>query len=1079
MIQVVGFMVVKGTFRFTGILFIALLILQLSSTLITAQSLVSFELLGYEYTSAIGTAEIYPGSRNVMLKIYVLYEGSTKIQVSAGCLNLPQWFRISRGWLSCTSPTSPNGTTYTTVDPGDVALFEYSIDVDEEALPGNYELSITLYYRMLGSTEFQQLTLPGILIKVSEFPPLRVEVVDWWWRPAGYPGSEGISLYITLRNSGRTYISRAEGLATFEQGFATPSKFDFQVLNLEANASTIVILGPISVNSSVHPGSPYRVVLEINATLRTVDGVAYSSNGMVEFNITVSQPLRLNLEVVEYGLTAVKPTNNAVMARLYLTLLNKDFRTARLVVAKIEVQTDRALFVDGSLQDIIVYEGVLTYGGTATLMSSPLLIQGVSEIPVKVALLVFGDDNGAEFWVEVDYELSITLVEPNIHLEIVETYWSSIPAYSTTQSFTYNVVVLNRDVVTIRDAVAVLELPECFYPRRVVLSGVMIGSGEMATLSFTGISVQNPGVCKSAKLTITGISVDAGTGVFFEFKRTYVLDVDVANLTTRQGLRVIDAYWYSRWSVYPFTENATLTVLIANLWPYQVVAVDFELILPQGFYSKTGNRSREYVGGPIGPYQEFIVNFEISTGNVEAGTYIAILRARYTVLATPMIEVEEEFHVSIHVSSLEEAISIVGVQWIGKAPEPPEYGAVLQVVVRNNHVSSMRGLVLELDLPAEITWSDTNGSKAKVAATNVDLLRRLQPEQLLQLPLTAELFGALVQQAGATSQGISIGDLAYFYLRLNVLVEKPGIYRSTGYLNFIDHWNNVRRIPIEVQIAVLGSTKVVRVHTPSTVEVKKGVVMLTVGLENTGGSPIFDAYVYIYPHVPILVPVEAVKYTGVLPPGYIINTTLLLVYNPVGAMVGGVQTYLRYTAVPFTVAIVYKDVHGFTRVFNTTFAVLLEPFIDLVLSSTQAYITRRELVVSGILSNTGLAAARSVVLRAVFGNVSKDLLIGDLDPATQTAFRLEIEDIDSRGRVVELYVYYRDEYGRTEVLISEIPVTVVEVKEELVAPSRQPTFDHTYVIIAVAVFLTGVALLIYRYLKVHSKKLEKLLNRQE
>lgn len=1073
-------MVVRRALQITALLLIGMVVFQQCLAVAGAQDLVNFELVSYDYASAAGTAEIYPGSKNVALRVYLLYSGQTSIHVSAGCLNTQPWFRISRGWQSCTSPTSPNGTALVTVNPGDIVVFEYRIDVNEDTSPGLYDLNITLYYRIPGSTEYQQFTLSGVVLRVSEYPPIEVEVVGWWWRPAGYPGSEGVSLYLNLRNKGRTLVYRADGVARFEPIFAVPCEFSFQIANLDVNATVSIVLGPLNINSSAQPDKPYSVVLELNATLRTVDGVLYSSRGELEIEVFVSQPPKPSLDIVDYGLTAIKPTGNVVLTRLYITLLNRDFRPVRGLIARFELLTRQAWFANGSTWDIVVYEGTLPYGATATILSSPLVISGAPEIPVKVSLLAFGDENGAEFWVEIDYFILATVVEPDVKIVVVDTYWSSIPAYATTQTLTFNVVLMNYDVVSVRDAVATLELPGCFYPGRITLSGIAVGSGEMVTISFTGISVERQGDCQRANLTIRGVAFDVNTGAFFEFQKSYALNVKVDNMTTRQGLRILDVGWLNKWPLYPYTENATLTVLLANFWPYQIASATFELLLPQGFYGKNGNRSScEYIGGPIAPYQEITLNFEISVGDVSPGLYAATLRARYVVLASPMLEFEEEFQVALHVSSLEDAITIVGAYWVGKAPEPPEHGVVLQVTVRNNRVPSMRGLILELDLPAGILSADTNSSKAMAVATNIDLLQRIQPVQQLQPPITAEILETLIRQVSPAPQGVSQGDLAYFYLKLNILANEPGIYRSTGYLNFIDHWGNTRKIPVEVQIAVLGSTKIIRVHAPTTIEIKRGTASLDLGLENVGISPVFDVYVYVYPQVPVLIPVEAVKYTSMLPPGKIVNTTLTLVYNPIGAMVSGVQTYLRYTAVPFVVTIVYKDVHGYTRVLNTTFALLVEPFIDLVLSATQAYIARRELTISGVLSNVGLATARSVVIKAVYGNTSKDMLIGDVDPGSQTAFRLELGNVEFESHTAELYVYYRDEYGRVKVLVYEVPVVATQVEEAPITLAKQPALDYTYITLAVVVFLGIVAIAIYRYLKAHSRKLEKLLTKPE
>jgi hypothetical protein len=78
-------------------------------------------------------------------------------------------------------------------------VFTYHVDVSKNTTPGVYEASLTIHYRVGESSYSENVT--GIVFTVSEYPPLSLQVVDWYWNPAGYPGSKGrISLHYTEKH---------------------------------------------------------------------------------------------------------------------------------------------------------------------------------------------------------------------------------------------------------------------------------------------------------------------------------------------------------------------------------------------------------------------------------------------------------------------------------------------------------------------------------------------------------------------------------------------------------------------------------------------------------------------------------------------------------------------------------------------------------------------------------------------------------------------------------------------------------------------------------------------------------------
>jgi hypothetical protein len=1793
------------------ILGLLLLFWILTPLLIDIQSAKSqiFTLHSYSYKSSAGTEEIYPGSRNVVLTINVLYTGDSTIYVSSGCIGLPGVFTVTRGYSSCVPPQTPNGTTYDTIHPGDLVVFNYHIDVSNNATPGVYEVNITIYYR-IDTTQGSEV-IDNIKITVSEYPALFIQIIDWYWNPAGYPGSENIYLYVTVKNTGNSRIVGATGIAKFNEEAFTPSTLRFQITNLEKNEFTTISLGPISIYPSASPNTSYQVILDINATMSTDDNVNYCAQNTFTFNITITPPPLVQIEIIDYGIETPKPVQNTRQARFYILLVNKDFKTIRSITAYFTITSPGATFINNSLSSVIVFQGVVNYGGVVSLYSDPLIISYVDYINISVRLVIFGDDNGAEFWSTLNYDFKLAITWPTIILEIINAYWSPSEVYPGTEKAALNIVFLNNDIVDVRDAVVSIYLPQGFYPRQLTVSNVVVQKGSMTTITFQGVSIdntinpgtypvhitiqgsaydsstntyytftqyytilvrvskpsiqvevidygietpkpvqntrqarfyillvnkdfktirsitayftitspgavfingtstsivvfQNPvnyggiisinsdpliignvsyidietrlivfsdesgaefwstlnytfripitppsidleitrvywstsevypgseGVALNivflnndvvdvrdavvtinlpigfyprqfttnmamqrgsmttitfrdisleinitpgeypAQIIVQGVAYDTSTNTYYTFTQyhtvlvyvsetpklqvlnmtsygwigdkayttsvnsnfyvylqvvapgytirglkatailpdqmfftsgektrvvvlggtyrygdhiylefngvnivadksnmypvilrveglatgtadywfteyytillrvidpelnitlidaswtsspvssetssaglqitlqslslntisslvaklilfnasftdgrnyavvttqrvinygevftleftgvevnttnlhalleihavlttdrssyyraygvfnittntleklevfrviaihttnrgeyipllpssrgvtisielantkpyqvTWVkveistppeiivndatgtcsngvtpggtcvinLNIDLSSTTTPgvktleltltyavrtgqglsvftekhrvnvvianyeyykpkltlisaywgvqtpiraiigqrnlpltiiilntgyypvdglyvevkpinntvvmvtntsmcatrlatgtpctvtlytdlsqvnttgillfeitakytftlyntliedsqpftttllveesasgKGLLIVDASWSNNWPVYPGTENATLQVTLANMWPYRISGIQLEIELPVGFYSKTGNIVSAYVSGPINSLQEFTQQFTLSIGNIKPGVYTARLKTTYVVeTGTPHTRVVEEYNITLLVNNPESSIQVVSIDWAGKAPEPPEYGVVLVVTVRNNMNPNMKGVILEVELPEGFLASNTNTSYIKTPASSVNILEQLQKSTTgiswLELPpqVIQEILSQVV--SGTTQQGVfNYGDLMYFYLKLNIVTEKRGIFTFKGNLNFIDHWNNVRTIPIEFNVSLLGSTKLIEIQAPVSIRVVKGTSTLVLGFINTGSAPLYNVYVYLAPYSAMLIPQDNVKYIDTLPPRELVNVNYTLVYNPFAIATGGVQAYLRYMSVPFSLTILYRDVYGNTHYYNTTLAVLVEPFIDIAVTGVKATIINKTLSISGTIVNYGIAPARSVCVKATYGNYYSETLLGDLDPASQSAFRLELSAEEILGDNVVLTVKYRDEYGRVEEFNYTIKVTIVQTTET--TPPKQIGgiwYPGYYIItsIAVLVFLSIVALMIYRYLKAHIQR---------
>ena len=559
----------------------------------------------------------------------------------------------------------------------------------------------------------------------------------------------------------------------------------------------------------------------------------------------------------------------------------------------------------------------------------------------------------------------------------------------------------------------------------------------------------------------------------YSIARTYTIALPIERFAGGIGLELVDSGWANNWPVYPNTENATYIVTLANRWPYTISGIDLWLILPPGFVHKGKNFAHTYIDEDVRSLKTFTADFVITVKNVSSGRYVGKLVAQYIVMVGgSQLRWVDTFNVTIDVQSLNNAITLLTPTWYGYSPQPHTYGTMLIVRIRNNYIPRMSGVILELYLPPGFTCSLNNKSYAIIPAETI---------QLQNIPYrgTQNIAGYLQSIMRATrSQTLpeySYGSIITFYIPLNILVDEPGTYIAKAYLNFIDQWNNVRRIAITIPIHVLGASRIIVVSTDNTISFENGSAILRVCLENVGTSPIYNTYIVLVPHSPIALPTQNIKYVGTINPNKKSCTYFNLTYNPFNIVTAGGLT-VQYHSLPMTITVIYRDALGYQHVFNVSAAVLIQPFVFIALSSnTYARIESGNLIISGTVINYGISTARSVWIEVVAASKRGRTFVGDIDPASQAAFRVEVHDVPTSLKSVKLIIKYLDEYGKQHYKVYYLTITkVLRQAITAITPSQQLTFLHLAVIAGVATFLAIAGITIALYLRKHGKALEQI-----
>ncbi len=952
--------------------------------------------------------------------------------------------------------------------------------------PGYYPIVYTLkmLVRIHGSNTWIRLqyTVPLRILK----PKLNVTIIDASWTSGGGRETYSGTIHLAIQSYS---IDQLETIVVIVKPLTSNVKF---WANKQVYVSTV--RGPIgygnvfSVNVNGVDVKTNRDSIPIAVIVHAIARIGeeyYKSSTVIEKNITL-QP-RSNQLVIssintlyQGSYSPLLPSSDGVIVRI--TLLNK--RPEPITSIKPEISLPKGFHIKGI--DGSCLNGVAA-GSTCTLNIHLRLDNNLKPGPYNMNLTLKYVVRHGSSTILYTQSMNTTLLVNDIESYLpkpkpIEWFWG-------TQTPT-TVFIGNRNAV-----LTIL----VYNPGRYSADGIIASLkpinktvGLVKDKAYCGTLAPGTSCRITFNLDLANITVPGkllfnvyisymfrSYGVHYIDNTSYTIMLRVEEYAGGQGLEVIGYGWSNDWPVYPNTENATYNIVIANRWPYPVSGIRAKLILPQGFKTVTGS-TEAYIAGPIQPLNIVTLSFKVTIGNVSTGIHVGKLLLDYVLeVGGARLRKYEEHNISFIVNNLYNSITILDPSWATGAPEPGTHGAILVVRVRNNLIPSMNGPVLRIKLPEGIYCSINNESTATlspVTSTNIEELVKIiqaSPSELANLLKNMPLQPTISGQGGG--QSLSEGSIVEFAVPLNILVDRKGVYFANATLDFIDHWGNIRRIEFKIPIRILGTAKVVKVWSPRTLRIVNGTGNLTITLTNNGTSPVYNVYVYLIPKSPITLPVDNVKYIDVLHPGKPVSIVFRVRYNPTAIMYGAGGTALQYSSLPVVLTIMYRDVVGRQYVYNTSTTVLIEPFIDIRFSEdVKAELRGTTLVVSGTIVNYGLATARSVEVRAIVGEKTSKTFIGDIDPASQSAFRVELT-VPSSTTSVRVEAVYRDEYNMIHMVSKTLPVTVLELNTTTTVVERSwITPTHITVIVLVAVFLGVIAMLLYRYLKKHTRRLEEV-----
>ncbi len=910
-------------------------------------------------------------------------------------------------------------------------------------------------------------------------PRLNITVLDTGWiqdTSSNYMDNAGV--YVLFRSDSLDTIRRIHAVLYLPEGVTSRDRsYIVEVVDTPIQYSEIYTLSftNIHVNTS-NTVLVFHLVLE--AVMERGNALYYASR-TIEFTLNVSKNHHRVIPVDIYTVingeeSPLLPNSRGVDLRI--TLLNTYTDNIRSLIARIE-STDGIK----ARNPVDLCNG-LAGGSTCTL--NYLIDVGdikPGEYRLKLGIEYFIDTSGSIILVHENYTLTLKITDPDEYAQPIalETYyWGSttpIHVYPGDAHAPLTLVFINKGYYTVTTPVVMLKPLDSSI--KVLGNNIpcqnIIPGGVCSITFYLDLRRTEPGL----KTFNVELRYQLRTyGSVNNYSRNYVLSIDLPGYDTlinNTSILLTSSGWLNNWPVYPNSRDAVYTVTMANLYPYTVSSIYAELVPPEGFKASTSYSLRDYVPGPVAPLQEYSLSFTMDIGSVEPGEYYGLLRIDlYVETRDTGFRIVYEYPVLFKVSDPGRAVEVYQYGWLGLTPTPDQLGARYYVFIRDNDIPSMKGLLLTAKLPMGV-YTASNTSLLNTTPSTIIPATMLSniPSQGIPVEYLLNLYQA--QQSLPSNPVLSPGDIAGFTLQLNLRVEKPGTYIVNSTLVFIDHWGRNYYLNISFPLVIYDKPLIFQVEAPTHIVVVNGTAKLHLRIINPSSFPIYNVYVILAPVSPTLIPVTNTRYYDTIEPGDVLDVEYLLVYNtaptttsyPAGFTTG-------FSSGVFTLAIIYRDQAGMFNVYNTTIPVVVKPFIDVELSrDTNAVYRNGVISINGIVINYGVETARSVEVIALYHGSAASTFIGDIDPASQAAFRIDLGVEDKPPGKVTLLIMYRDNYNTTYTKTYELNITI-ETTSETITPTLSQEYDYrTLVIGMVALFLILVFYIIYRLAKQYSKRL--------
>ncbi len=692
------------------ILLIFSVISSLSLTLNVSGDSLGLSLVSVTQRNAAGDTSVYPGSKNVEVSVEIRNDESLSIRGVQGCFSLPEGFHFSAGFQSCVPAYSVNGSWSYEFTPGEIFLLRTRLNVDDYVLPGSYGLGLNVTYRVVdGSSETLNHVEFIIYVNVSDYPVVELSIVDVWWSSQVFPGTQGATLNIRVKNSGDSDVLSGYGILTLQPPLM-PEEFRVEIPTIPEGSTYVLVVSGVDIPPTTSPGS-YEGLIRINVTSRTGDGVTYEQETNLSFTVVISTPKTPNIVVVDSGWSYGAAYSESRSVTVFITLQNRDLATINSLIAVLKLPrgfTSR----DGRDYVIATLETPMNYGSIATLTFGNIVIN-VSDFPegviiTEVYLEGLATYRGSEYWFNLTLNVTATLVSEDV-LRISRVEWSYQGDVAEALPSSKDIALIIRLSNFGQDALTLVDVrplfPDFIQVKSVggtCLTGVQPGSTCILQLVVDVSSGAKPGLYNSS--IIVTYDARVGTSILY---RTTVLDfqISISNPYDYTVDIVLSKVWWGATTPatsYGLEKLYPLHVEVTNLGRYgasyvylrvtgynNVTIIDGEGVCSTYLGPGTSCRLTPYVSLSETKTNELVLSIEVTYYITTYGSYVPVTTSY--VVRVPF---------STYPPSSLGGLSLINFGWVNNNPVYPNtQNATYLVYLINHYPYSVSSVYAELVLP--------------------------------------------------------------------------------------------------------------------------------------------------------------------------------------------------------------------------------------------------------------------------------------------------------------------------------------------------------------------------------------------
>ncbi|MEZ0289872.1 MAG: hypothetical protein ABWJ42_02135 [Sulfolobales archaeon] len=956
-----------------------------------------------------------------------------------------------------------------TISSGSRGVLTFQLSIPPTVRPGTHSARLTIDYIAASSqTSYIARSTWNVVYEIREPPKPLVEIIDYRWSSGvAYENSVRNSLQVIIRNNDIIPIqSMVLTLRTPEN--ITISGRDMYTLTggaLQPGSTAQFTFNDIDVN--VSPGVYFFTLY--------ISGLAGSQNSEFWFNISyilsleVSKP-ESRLELVDFGWSQATAYASMSRASVYALLRSYVKDTIVDLVAKLILLNARSS--QGAREITTTYSGQINYGESIRLVFSYIeLSERVLDAVLVVSVVVASGNTRYSF--SESFKISLTTVSEKIlEVSYVETLYQNTPAplLVSANNVEIRVGFINSKPEALSSIKASIETPRGVTLRGVsgsCLNGVSSGGSCYLSLYVDLSSELSPGVYI---INISLLEQKIVSNALLQHVENFSIPIQIEDPIEYTGVpKIATAFWgtTSPTPVFNYSKYTPLTIRLINVGRYNIQGLEVEarsrdiefikssdvcsqMLAPGGYCTVTLygniNTSKDYA----------IVRVFMSYISNTYGSFVVINRSEDLVLRIERNQDNE---------TISGAVEYITSMWLEGSVEPNTMGAHLLIIFRNNYIESMRGVYLTIYLPEGFKSSYDNTSLIKLLPTS---LSTQQLQLLSQQPLAYQLISQLTQLQQTPQQSFSKGDFLIFIAPLNIYDVSLGMHAAEAVLVYTDSVGTTRSYFTKILIPVIGSTKYLDVYMSSPLIVNESYENTTLYIFNRGSAPIYNVYIVLTPAYspPIVIASPSVIYVDRIDPGVTISREIKIAYNPYATY----QTEIKYGTTAILVSIIYRDPSGAQKSFNTTYAVIVEPFIKLYIQDLRAEYRGGTVQISGSLINLGSSTAQRVNVYACVDDVCRNSFVGDLDPASQSVFRVEIPVSSITKSYAELAVQYYDSYNILHTERYNVPIKIVSITTATTTSYGYAEFLDPYKIAIGAIVVSLVAIVLYLIYRSVSRK---------